>query len=118
VTLRGCCRNAITAALGGKGAAMRLFAIGTLLVLSACGQSESERLKEENQNLRDQVDQLQSQLSSIKEKADDLETASSTLQDQLARFQNEDWKEVMPDAQEADEQVESAQQELSDTVDD
>jgi len=96
---------------------MRLSVVSTLLVLSACGQTESERLKEENQNLRDQVDQLQSQLSSIKEKADDLETASSTLQDQLARFQSEDWKDVVPEAQEAGEQVESAQQELSDAVD-
>jgi len=39
------------------------------------------------------------------------------LQQQLGRFESENWRDVVPDAQDAGSDVESAQQELSDATD-
>ena len=96
---------------------MRALWLGLALLLTGCGPSRVEQLEAENQDLKDQVEQLQSQLSNIKDKASELETASSGLQQQLGRFEDENWRDVVPDAQEAGSDVESAQQELSDATD-
>jgi len=87
------------------------------LLLSGCGKSEVEQLREENQELHEQVDHLQSQLVDIKEKSENLEAASNSLQEQLGRFQNENWRDVVDDAQGAGAEVEQAQQDLSDATD-
>jgi len=87
------------------------------ILLAGCGSSRVQQLEAENQDLKDQVERLQSQLNDIKDKANELETASSGLQQQLGRFENENWRDVVPDAQEAGSDVESAQQELSDATD-
>jgi hypothetical protein len=59
-----------------------------------CGELETERLESENHELHEQVSALQAQLANVREKA--LESSSSDLQQQMARFQSEDWKEVAP----------------------
>jgi len=96
---------------------MRALPLVVCVLLAGCGPSRVQQLEAENQDLKDQVEQLQSQLSDIKDKASELETASSGLQEQLGRFDGENWREVVPDAQEAGSEVESAQQELSDATD-
>ena len=87
------------------------------VALTGCGPSKMERLETENRELHDQVDQLQSQLSDIQEKASNLETASDELKVQLARFENEDWRDVVGDAQAAGEDVDTAKDELKQVVD-
>jgi predicted nuclease with TOPRIM domain len=96
---------------------MRRAALLFLLCLSACGKSETEQLKEENEELHAQVDQLQSKLAEIKEKSDNLETASDHLQQQLGRFEAENWRDVMPDAKAAGNDVDEAKDDLKDSVD-
>jgi TolA-binding protein len=99
---------------------MRGSVRGLLLcfALAACGPSKSEQLQSENEELRVQVEQLQSQLSEIKEKAESLETSSNDLRDQMARFQSENWREVVPEAEAASSQVESDQDDLKSSIDD
>ena len=87
------------------------------VALVSCGPSKMERLEAENRELHDQVDQLQSQLSDIQEKANNLETASDELKAQLARFENENWRDVVGDAQAAGEDVDTAKDELKEAVD-
>lgn len=84
---------------------VRRIAILCCLLLANCGQSETDRLREENQELHEQVQQLQNQLAEVKVKAGDLKTASDALQEQLQRFGSENWKDVMPEAQDAGEEV-------------
>lgn len=86
------------------------------LALTSCGPSKMKRLEAENRELRDQLDQLQSQLSDVQEKATNLETASDELKVQLARFENEDWRDVVGDAQAAGEDVDTAKDELKEAV--
>ena len=66
--------------------------------------------------MKSQVGELEAKLADVKEKADELETASNNLQQQLGRFQNENWQDVMPNAQESGEEVESAQRDLSEST--
>lgn len=87
------------------------------LLLAGCGESETEKLKRENQELHEQVDALQTQLATIREKADALETSSSDLQEQMARFQSEDWKDVVPAATQASDDVDSAKDDLKQAAD-
>jgi FtsZ-binding cell division protein ZapB len=89
---------------------MRRFALTICLLLTGCGSSEIDDLREENA-------ELQQKLANIQEKSENLETASENLQQQLQRFDNENWRDVMPDAKEAGGAVEEAQDELSDATD-
>lgn len=86
-------------------------------LLTGCGPSKAERLEAENHQLREQVDQLQTQLSDVREKAGNLETASEGLKEQLARFETENWRDVVGDAQAAGEEVDTAKDELKEAVD-
>jgi outer membrane murein-binding lipoprotein Lpp len=92
--------------------------ITAALVLTGCGQPELDRTKAENEELRAQVESLQGEISDIKEKADALETSSGELRSQMNRFQSENWRDVVPDAQAASDQVESDQDSLKSSVDD
>lgn len=94
---------------------MRVVILSALLLLTACGDSESD--KSEIDQLREENTDLQTQLANVREKADALETASDNLQEQLERFKTEDWREVMPNAVEAGEDVEQAQKDLKEATD-
>jgi cell division septum initiation protein DivIVA len=94
-----------------------MIGLAFCLAVSGCGQSRVETLETENADLRDQVDQLQTQLSNIKDKASSLKSASDDLQSQMARFQSENWRDVVPDAQQSSDSLESAQTELQDATD-
>ena len=97
---------------------MGITIIVAALILTGCGQPELERTKAENVELRAQVERLQGEISDIKEKADALETSSGELRSQMDRFQSENWRDVVPDAQAASDQVESDQDSLKSSVDD
>jgi len=97
---------------------MGITIIVAALVLTGCGQSELDRTKAENEELRAQVASLQGEISDIKEKADALETSSGELRSQMDRFQSENWREVVPNAQAASDQVESDRASLKFSVDD
>lgn len=92
--------------------------IAAALALTGCGQSELDRAKAENEELRAQVERLQGEISEIKGKADALETSSGELRGQMDRFQSENWRDVVPDAQAASDQVQSDQDSLKSSVDD
>lgn len=97
---------------------MGITTIVAALVLTGCGKSDLDRTKAENEELRTQVESLQGEISDIKEKADALETSSRELRSQMDRFQRENWRDVVPDAQAASDQVESDQDSLKSSVDD
>lgn len=89
---------------------MKRLALAALLLLSSCGPTEVEQLRQENRELKAQLEDTRAQAEKLKEASDD-------LQAQLARFESENWQDVMPEAKAAGDNVESAQQELSETVD-
>lgn len=91
----------------------------TALLLGGCGEPRTEQLEAENQELRSHVADLESQLSAARSAAEEVTTktkalrdSSDELQSQLARFQNEDWRDVVPSASSAGEELETAQTEL------
>lgn len=86
--------------------------------MTGFGQSELDKTKAENEELRAQVESLQGEISDIKEKAEALQTSSVELRSQMDRFQSENWRDVVPDAQAASDQVESDQDALKSSVDD
>jgi len=95
---------------------MKRMILTAVLLLAGCGESETDSLKAENQQLRSQVDQLQTQLADVREKADELETKSSDLQDEVARFGSEDWKDVVPAVISASEEVDTAKDDVSEAA--
>ncbi len=89
------------------------------LLLAGCAESGLDQLEAENAELRSQVADLEAKLSSarsaaeyVARKAAALRASSNELQAQLARFQTEDWRDVVPSASSASEDVESAQDDL------
>ena len=93
---------------------MKTVMLSALLLLTACGNSESD--KSEIDQLRQENADLQAQLATIREKADALETASDNLQEQLERFKTEDWRDVMPNAVEAGEGGGEAQKDFKEAT--
>ncbi len=104
-----------------KGEAMTrtIVCLAVALTLAACGKSSREiELETENERLSGRVSQLETRLSDIKDKAGDLEAASDEMVGEVARFEAEDWQDVVPSVQSASSDVEDAQMALSSAVDD
>lgn len=96
-----------------------------LTCLCACGPSETEKLKAENEDLRSQVSQLQSKVDDVtkaaekvKSDAQALKSASDELQAQLARFNSENWRDVVPAAKSAGDDVEEKSSALDSSLSD
>jgi len=102
---------------GGRSSIGLSAALILTAMLAGCGPSKIEQLKAENRELHDKVDQLETKLSDVQEKATALETASDNLKEQLGRFQSEDWRDVVPDAQDPGEEVDKAKDDLKQAVD-
>lgn len=100
-----------------SGGNTRVLALFAFCLLIGCGQSRTKGLEAENEELRSQVEQLQTQVAGIREKAETLESSSSALKDQMSRFQSEDWRDVLPDAEAASTEVETDQDDLKQAVD-
>ena len=95
------------------------------LLGAACSQAPSpeeriEALEDENAGLRAQLSTLQDQLSTAREAAETVQgqasavqSASEELQSEIGRFDGENWRDVMPDAQRANGEVEDAQSALT-----
>lgn len=92
--------------------------LAAVLTLAACGKSSRElELEADNQRLGARVTQLETRISDIQDKASDLEAASDEMVGQVARFESEDWQDVVPSVQSASSDVEDAQMALSSAVD-
>jgi Tfp pilus assembly protein PilO len=87
------------------------------VIVTGFGFARSRKLEGEKQELTQQVDQLQSQLSDVQAKSAALQASSDELKSQMQRFSSENWRDVMPDAQTASDQVESDQEDLSEAAD-
>jgi predicted nuclease with TOPRIM domain len=79
-------------------------------------QHDRDKLKEENKQLHEQVEQLDYSLSNVRSKASELSDAQDRLKLQMSRFNFENWRDVVPDAQAALQQTETAQTDLNDAA--
>ena len=71
------------------------------LLLSGCGMSEEESLREENERLQSRVDELERQLGQAKD-------AGNNLENNVARLQDENWRDVVPDVESDAEELSNA----------
>lgn len=88
------------------------------ILLSGCGKTDLEQqLEDDNVALRGRIGELEGQLAEIKDRSDTMSSASDELVSEVARFdEDEDWKEVVPSVQSASGELESAQAELSEAI--
>ena len=90
---------------GGSG-----FWITVLLGVAVFGWIKIHNLEKENGRLKQRIAEVQS-------KADALQASSDELQEQVKRFENEDWRDVVPDARKASEQVQTDADNLKSATD-
>ena len=93
---------------GGSG----LLVLGLLLALWY-GYNQHSRAED----LQSKLQTAQSQITDLKSKATALEEASDNLQQQMTRFDSENWRDVVGDARGAAEEVDSAKDELKESAD-
>lgn len=79
-------------------------------------EHDRDALKKQNTDLHEQVDQLQYTLSNVRGRASELSDAQDRLKLQMNRFSYENWRDVVPDAQSAMQQAETAQTDLNDAA--
>jgi peptidoglycan hydrolase CwlO-like protein len=98
--------------------ALRVSVTLACILLTACGQSEVQKLKAENDDLQAQVDHLNEKLenvrssaSDLREKVDTAKATSADLEAEAGRFDDDNWRDVVPNVQDGSSQVSS---ELSD----
>jgi ABC-type transporter Mla subunit MlaD len=91
---------------------MKLMTVGVAALL-LCGCAESGPSREE---LEAEIESLQQQISSAREYAEYVDSASSELSDAVSRFNDENWREVVPDVRSASDDLESASAELNDAL--
>jgi chromosome segregation ATPase len=96
----------------------------SLFLLAACGAMESDTIDDSSKDdriaeLEAHVSDLEDQLQAAKDAASDLKTANDDLgsaaaeaRDTAARFQHENWRDVVPDAEAAADRVVSAQSDV------
>lgn len=99
--------------------------LALMFSLSACGPTENEKLKVENEDLRSQVTQLEAKVTKVetaaeevKSNAEELKTASDDLQSELSRFNSDNWRDVVPDATSAGDEVEAKSTALESSISD
>lgn len=102
-----------------------VLGLALAMAVGGCGQSEEDRLREENDELRDQVSSLQSDIedaqlkaSQVQDDAEQLRSASSDLQGEVGRLQSENWRDVVPGIEGASDDVDSARAALDDSAGD
>ena len=70
------------------------------------------------EDLQTKLDAAHSQIDDLKTKSAALEEASNNLKQQMDRFETENWRDVLPDAKAAADDVDSAQSDLKTSADD
>jgi outer membrane murein-binding lipoprotein Lpp len=79
------------------------------LVLSACGKSEVELQRE-------QIEEPESKISDIKSEVDNLENAQAQLATAVSSFDDENWRDVVPEVQSAPSEIEQVTAEPKDAA--
>jgi predicted nuclease with TOPRIM domain len=101
--------------------ALRVSVILASLFLTACGPTEIQKLKSENEDLRSQVDDLQTQVdqlnerlknvrsatSDLREKVDTAKATSADLESEASRFDDDNWQDVVPRVRDGSSEVSS-----------
>lgn len=106
--------------------------VAAAVALSACGEDEKVKaLQDENAELTSRIDELSGKLADAHSKAetlqsevDEVQTAASDLGDEISRFDDDNWRDVVPQVRsEADDVATKANaldgpvSELSDATD-
>ncbi|WP_158884747.1 hypothetical protein [Rhodanobacter sp. L36] len=81
-------------------------------LLSGCGPTRTEQLEQKISSLQTQLENMQNKLDNAKEKADDAQTELEGLQaaveeadTNVSRFNEDNWRSVVPDVEDAEDDV-------------
>lgn len=103
---------------------MRRLAIAVLLLLGACDRGPTreeltervDQLDAENQELRSKVEALTTQLEEARDAFAKVSRAADEVQSNAERFSNENWRSVVPDVEEASEELDQARRDATEAV--
>lgn len=103
---------------------MRMLVLSALMLLAACdhGPTRAEltervdQLDAENQELRSKVDALTTQLEEARDAVARVSRAADEVQSNAERFSSENWRSVVPDVEDASDELDQARREASDAV--
>ena len=95
------------------------------LLLVGCGKSRVEKLEIQVSDLQSQVSTLQAKLDDAQEKAGDAESSMeelkasvASLQSSVGGFNDENWRSVVPDVQDAADDVDQKSTAVESTISD
>ncbi len=83
-----------------------------------CSPNRTIRKLDRADDLQEKLDAAHSQIDDLKAKAANLQDASDNLKQQMDRFETENWRDVVGDAQSAASDVDDAQGDLKESADD
>ena len=96
-----------------------------LLIVAGCGPSRKavlegrvEELGGEVAQLTEQLEDAQTAAADVRAQAEEVTTASESLQTEVSRFGNENWRDVVPDVSRLSGEVDTSQSDLATAVDD
>lgn len=103
---------------------MRTLALSALLLLCACDRGPTreeltervDQLDAENQELRSKVDDLTTQLEEAREAVGRVSRAADEVQSNAERFSSENWRSVVPDVEDASDELDDARREAAEAV--